>query len=52
MNINEVKEQLQEDILSILDGFDIIDVMDEDDFEDLKTELCNSVINNLNKLDQ
>ena len=51
MKLIEVKQQLQEDILSILEGFGIEDVMDEDDYEGIKNALCDSVIFNLDKLD-
>ena len=50
MSIKEIKEQLQEDILSILEGSGIEEDVDEEIWEELKTNLCNSVITNLNKL--
>jgi hypothetical protein len=50
MTIKEVKEQLQEDILSILEGSGVEEDIDEEIFEELKNNLCNAVINNLNKL--
>lgn len=52
MNIKQVKEQLQEDILSILDGFRANEDMDKGDYEDFKNALCKAVIDNLNKLDK
>jgi hypothetical protein len=50
MKLIEVKEQLQEDILSILEGFGIEEAMDEVDYERIKNALCDSVIYNLDKL--
>lgn len=52
MTPSEVKEQLQQDILTILEGFDMEDIMDEDDYEAMKDKLCNSVITNIDKLDK
>ena len=51
MKIREVKEQLQEDILSILEGWGINEALDEIDYEKLKNSLCDAVISNLDKLD-
>lgn len=52
MNIKEVKEQLQEDILSILEGFGIEEAMDTRDYENIKNAICDSIISNLNKLNK
>lgn len=52
MKLTEVKEQLQEDILSILEGFGIEEAMDEQDYERIKNALCDSVIFNLDKLNK
>ncbi len=51
MTLIEVKQQLQEDILSILEGFDLGDVLDEADYYKLQNALCDSVIRNLDKVD-
>lgn len=48
--INEVKEQLQQDILCLLEGMGLDEVLDESDWESLQTEVCEIVIHNLNKL--
>ena len=50
MNKNEVKEQMQEDILCLLEGFEIESIMDPQDYEALKNNLCQIVIDNLNNL--
>ena len=51
MTIKEIKEQLQEDIISILEGFGIEEAMDEKDYERIKNAMCDAVIANLNRLD-
>lgn len=50
MNTNELKEQLQEDLLSLFEGVGLEDVLDSYDWENLKNEVCNIVITNVNKL--
>lgn len=50
MKLREVKEQLQEDLLSLLEGIGIDEALPEQDYENLKTEVCDIVITNLNKL--
>jgi hypothetical protein len=50
MKLIEVKEQLQEDILSILEGFGIDEAMDKQDYERIRNAMCDAVIANLNKL--
>lgn len=50
MNLKEVKEQMQEDLLSLLDGIGLEEVLSENDYENLKNEMCDIVISNLNKL--
>ena len=52
MKLREVKEQLQEDILSILEGWGIEEAMNKEDYERIKNALCDSVIFNLDKLDK
>lgn len=51
MSKQEVKEQLQEDVLSILESFGIQEALNRQDWENLKNSVCDSVIHNLNKLD-
>ena len=48
--ITEVQEQLQEDMLCLLEGVGLEDALDPRDWEALKTEVCEIVITNLNKL--
>jgi hypothetical protein len=50
MKLREVKEQLQEDILSVLDSFRANEDMDKGDYEDFKDALCDAVIKNLDKI--
>ena len=50
MNVNELKEQLQEDLLSLLEGMHIQDTLPPNDYETFKNEVCNIVISNVNKL--
>lgn len=50
MKLTEVKEQLQEDILSILEGFGIEEAMDERDYERIKNAICDTIIANLDRL--
>jgi hypothetical protein len=52
MKLREVKEQLQEDILSILEGFGIDEAMDEQDYERIKNAMCDAVIANLDKISE
>lgn len=52
MTTKEVKEQLQEDVLSILDGWGIEEAMDENDYEKMKNALCQSIIHNINKIEK
>ena len=51
MTIKEVKEQLQEDMISLLESIGLGEVLSNEDFEHLKTDVCDIVITNLNKLD-
>lgn len=52
MNTNELKEQLQQDLLSLLEGMGIEDTLSPSDYENLKNEVCDIVITNVNKLKQ
>jgi hypothetical protein len=52
MNIKELKEQLQEDVLSILEGFGIDEAMEGADYNNLVSTLCDTIISNINKLKQ
>jgi len=45
----DLKEQLQEDILTILEGFEICDMLDGEDYNNLVTALCDSAIQNVDK---
>lgn len=46
----EIREQLQEDVLSILDGWNVQDLMDSNDYDKMKTAICESIVFNMNKL--
>lgn len=50
--MNEVKEQLQEDVLTILEGFGIDEAMEGADYNNLVSALCEAIIKNINKLDK
>jgi len=52
MTIAEVKEQLQEDILCVLEGMGIEEVLDPRDWDNLKDEVCNIIITNINNLNK
>jgi len=52
MNTSELKEQLQEDLLSLLEGMGIEDTLSPSDYENLKNEVCGIVITNVNKLNK
>lgn len=46
-DIMEIKEQLQEDILSILEGFGVDEAMEGKDYNNLVTALCDAIIKNI-----
>ena len=48
--MEELKEQLQEDILSILEGFGVDEAMEGSDYNNLVSNLCDAVICNIDKL--
>lgn len=48
--IRDAKEQLQEDILTILEGFRVDEALDGEDYNQMVTELCRAAIRNLNSL--
>lgn len=50
MKLEEVKEQLQEDVLTILEGFGIDEAMEGADYNKLVSALCDTIITNINKL--
>ena len=50
MNIKQVKEQMQEDILTILEGFGVDESLEGADYNKLVTELCDVVITGLNNI--
>ena len=50
--MREVKEQLQEDVLTILEGFGIDEALEGKDYNNLVNALCDAIITNLNKLDK
>jgi len=51
MTIQEVREQIQEDLLSIVEGYGLEQTMDQTDYENLMTSLCDAVVQNINKLE-
>lgn len=51
MNVKEVQEQLQEDLISIVEGYGVA-IVSYEETEKLKTLLCQAVIDNLKKLKQ
>lgn len=52
MTTKQVKEQLQEDVLSILEGFGIDEALEGREYNNLVTALCDAVIKNLNDLEK
>jgi len=52
MTTKQVKEQLQEDVLSILEGFGVDEAMEGADYNNMVSTLCDTIIANLNKLNQ
>ena len=50
MNKQEVKQQIQEDILTILEGFEVDRFLDGGEYNSMVNALCETVINNINKL--
>ena len=51
MSPREVKEQLQEDVLTVLEGYGIDDALEGAEYNGLVSALCNTIITNLDKLD-
>ncbi len=52
MTIRELKEQLQEDVLSILESFGIDDAMEGQDYNSMVSALCDAIIHNVNMLNE
>lgn len=52
MTPKELKEQLQNNILTILESFGVDDALDGDEYNDMVDALCNSVIDNVDKLNK
>ena len=50
MDIKELKEQLQNDILTVLEGFGVDDALEGAEYNGMVTALCDAVIKNVNKL--
>lgn len=50
MNTLELKEQLQEDVLTILEGFGVDEAMEGVDYNNLVNSLCDTIINRLNQI--
>jgi len=51
MNKAEIKEQLQEDVLTILESWGIDESMTGQDYNNMVTTLCDMIIQNINKLE-
>jgi len=49
MTIKELKAQLQEDILSILEGFGVDEAMEGGDYNNMVSAMCDAVIHNTDK---
>ena len=45
-----VKEQMQEDLLSLLEGMGIDEALDPQDWENLKNEVCDIVVTGVNNI--
>ncbi len=50
MSKAEIKEQLQEDILVILESWGVDEAMTGQDYNNMVTALCEAAISNINKL--
>ena len=50
MSVKEAKEQLQEDVLTILEGFGVDEAMEGADYNNLVSALCETILNKLNKI--
>lgn len=50
MTNTEAKEQLQENVLTILEGFGIDEALEGADYNDLVTALCDTIVDTLNKI--
>jgi diphthamide synthase (EF-2-diphthine--ammonia ligase) len=51
MSPREVKEQLQEDVLTILESYGIDEALEGTEYNRLVSTLCDTIITNLDKLD-
>jgi len=51
MDKAEIKEQLQEDVLTILESWGIDESMTGQDYNNIVTTLCDMIIQNINKLE-
>jgi len=51
MTKTEAKEQLQENVLCILEGFGIDEALEGADYNNLVATLCDTIIDTLNKID-
>jgi hypothetical protein len=49
-NHEVIKQQLQEDVLTILEGFGVDKSMGGQDYDNMATALCDAIIYNLNNL--
>jgi hypothetical protein len=47
MTQQEIQEQLQNDILSIIDGFNIEKLMKSNDYEKMKNAICDCILKNI-----
>jgi hypothetical protein len=50
MTIQELKQQLQEDVLVILEGFGVDEAMEGGNYNNMVSALCDSIISRVNEL--
>ncbi len=50
MTQQEIQKQIQKDILSILEGLGIVECLNEENYKNLKIQLCDCIIDNFKKL--
>lgn len=49
MTLDELKEQIQIDLMCLLENFGVEEVMEKEDYQKLKDLICDSIITNVNK---
>jgi hypothetical protein len=51
-NLSEVKEQIQQDLISLFEGFGIDEAMESQDYAKFTNIACDIVITNLNRINE